>query len=160
MRLRALDQALQDARIPYTAFRHPAAFTAQREAAVSHVPGWSWAKVVVCFADDELVLAVVPAPLMVDLDRLRLLSGARAVRLAHEHEFAARYPDCEPGAVPPFGNQPAPRVFLERSLVGEAEMVLNAGTHTDAIRMHYGDFAALTQAIVGAFGRPASEGRT
>jgi len=160
MRLRSLDQALQDARIPYTAFRHPPAFTAQREAAVSHVPGWSWAKVVVCFADDELVLAVVPAPLMVDLDRLRVLSGAGVVRLAHEHEFAARYPDCEPGAVPPFGNQPSPRVFLERSLVGEVEMVLNAGTHTDAIRMDHGDFAALTQAIVGAFGRPAAEGRT
>ena len=55
MRLRSLDDTLRQARIPYTAFSHPPAFTAQREAAASHVPGRSWAKVVVCFADDEVI---------------------------------------------------------------------------------------------------------
>lgn len=159
MRLRSLDIALREARIPYTAFRHPAAFTAQREAAVSHVPGRSWAKIVVCFADDDLILAVVPAHFMVDFEALRGLSGAGAMRLAREHEFAGLYPDCEPGAVPPFGNRFAQRVFVDKSLVGEAEMVFNAGTHTDAIRMHYGDFAVLTQPIVGTFGRPVAGGR-
>ena len=78
MRLRSLDDFLREARIPYTGFRHPEAFTAQHEAAASHVPGRSWAKVVVCFADDELILAVVPAHFMVNLEELRVLSGARA----------------------------------------------------------------------------------
>jgi Ala-tRNA(Pro) deacylase len=158
VRPRSLDTFLKQARIPYTTFRHPEAFSAQSEAAVSHVPGRSWAKIVVCLADEEPILAVLPAPLMVDLEPLRLLAGARALRLAREDEFRRLYPDCELGAMPPFGNLYLQRVFVDRSLVGEAEMVFNAGTHTDAIRMHYLDFADLAQPVVGAFGRlPASK---
>jgi Ala-tRNA(Pro) deacylase len=157
--LRSLDTALREARIPYTTFRHPAAFTAQREAAVSHVPGRSWAKVVVCVADAELVLAVVPAHFLVDFEALRVLAGAAGVRLAREDEFAGLYPECELGAVPPIGNRFGQRVFVDKSLVGETEMVFNAGTHTEAIRMHYGDFAVLTNPIVGTFGRHVSQGR-
>ena len=154
MRPRSLDSFLHNARVPFTTFRHPPAFTAQEEAAVSHVPGGSWAKVVVCFADDELILAVVPAHRMVDLEALRLLAGTVQMRLAREQEFARAYPDCEPGAMPPFGALYQQRVFVDRTFVGEPEMVFNAGTHTDAIRMHYGDFADLSHPIVGAFARP------
>ena len=63
------------------------------------------------------------------------------------------YADCEPGAVPPFGNLYFQRVFVDQSLVGNPEMVFNAGTHTDAIRMHYADFAELAQPVVGALCR-------
>jgi Ala-tRNA(Pro) deacylase len=124
------------------------------------VPGRSWAKIVVCFADDELVLAVVPAHFMVDLEALGVLAGAAAVRLAREPEFAGLYPDCEPGAIPPVGGRSAQRVFVDKSLVGETEMVFNAGTHTEAIRMHYGDFAVLVAPIVGSFGRRITGRRT
>lgn len=154
MRPPSIDDFLSRARVPFTAFRHPPAFTAQEVAAVSHVPGRSWAKVVVCFVDEEPVLVVLPACLVVDLEALRVLAGARTVRLARESEFAALYPDCEPGAMPPFGTLYLQRVFVDRSLVGEVEMAFNAGTHTDAIRMHYRDFADLSQPVVGAFARP------
>ena len=153
MRPHSLDHFLKEARVPFTAFRHPPALTAQEEAAVSHVPGRSWAKVVVCFVDDEPILAVLPAHLLVDLEELRALAGACAIRLAREPEFARLYPDCEPGAMPPFGGLYLQRVFVDRSLVGESEMVFNAGTHTDAIRMHYGDFAELSRPVIGAFAR-------
>lgn len=158
MRPRSLDSFLQGARVPFTTFQHPPAFTAQEEAAVSHVPGCSWAKVVVCVADDELILAVVPAHRLVDLDALRLLMGAGTMRLAREREFARSYPECELGAMPPFGPLYHQRVFVDRSLVGESQMVFNAGTHTDAIRMHFGDFAELANPIVGAFARPPVAG--
>jgi Ala-tRNA(Pro) deacylase len=153
MRPRSLDEFLKRARVPYTSFTHPVAFTTQIEAQLSHVPGRSWAKVVVCLADDEPILAVVPAPCLVDFDQLRELVGARSVRLAGEHEFSTLYPDCEPGAMPPFGSLYLQRVFVDRSLVGDPAMVFNAGTHTDAIRMHYADFADLTRPVVGTFAR-------
>jgi Ala-tRNA(Pro) deacylase len=124
------------------------------------VPGRSWAKIVVCFADDELILAVVPAHFRVNLEELRVLSGARTMRLAREDEFSGLYPECEPGAMSPFGNPVEQRVFVDRSLVGETEMVFNAGTHTDALRMHYGDFVDLARPIVGAFGHPAAGERS
>jgi len=156
MRPRSLDQFLRQARVPYTTFRHPEAFTAQSEAAVSHVPGRSWAKIVVCIADTEPILAVLPAPFMLDLDQLRVLTGARTLRLASEPEFQQLYPDCELGAMPPFGDLYLQRVFVDQSLVGEADMAFNAGTHTDAIRMHYWDFADVAHPVVGVFGCPPS----
>jgi Ala-tRNA(Pro) deacylase len=151
VRPRSLDQFLKHARVPYTTFSHPPAFTAQNEAQLSHVPGRSWAKIVVCFADEEPILVVLPAPLLVDFGRLRAVTGARTVHLAAESDLVTLYPDCEPGAMPPFGPLYFQRVFVDESLVGETEMVFNAGTHTDAIRMHYGDFADMTRPVVGAF---------
>ena len=151
MRPRFLDQFLKRAKIPYTTFRHEPAFTAEQTAAVAHVPGRSWAKTVVCFADAEPILAVVPAHCTVDLERLRALCGARSLRLAITEELMALYPDCEEGTMPPFGDLYLQRVFVDQSLVGEPEMVFNAGTHTDCIRMHYGDFACIAHPTVGPF---------
>jgi len=157
MRPRSLDEFLTKNRVPYTTFRHAPAFTAMHAAAISHVPGRSWAKTVVCYADGEVVLAVVPAHYTVDLEQLRELAGAAALRLASEPEFAALYPDCEKGAMPPFGGLYLQRVFVEACFVGDPEMVFNAGTHTDCIRMHYADFADLAQPVVGRFSRPRVE---
>ena len=156
MRPHSIDEFLKKARVPYTTFQHQPAYTAQHMAECSHVPGRSWAKTVVCFADDEAILAVLAADRVVDLEQLRLLAGARTLRLAREQEFADLYPDCEPGAMPPFGSLYLQRVFVDESLVGELEMVFNAGTHTDALRMHYWDFADLSHPTVGAFARPRS----
>ena len=157
MRPRSLDEFLTKNRVPYTTFRHAPAFTAMHAAAISHVPGRSWAKTVVCYADGEVVLAVVPAHYTVDLEQLRELAGAATLRLASEPEFAALYPDCEEGAMPPFGGLYLQRVFVEACFVGDPEMVFNAGTHTDCIRMHYADFADLAQPVVGRFSRPRVE---
>ena len=153
MRPRPLDELLKKAHVPFTVFHHPAAFGAEHEAALSHVPGRSWAKTVVCFADDDPILAVVPAHLMVNLEALRLLAGATTLRLAREQELLALCPDCEVGAVSPFSVSRTVPVFVHRSLVGEPDLVFNAGTHTDAIRMHYGDFAELTRPVVGVIGQ-------
>jgi Ala-tRNA(Pro) deacylase len=138
-------------RVTYATLAHERAYTAQREAAVAHVPGRHWAKTVVCFADDEPVQAVVPADLKVNMERLRVLAGAQSVRLATEEQISNLYPGCEAGAMPPFGPLYGQRVFVDQTLVDEPEVVFNAGTHTDAIRMHYDDFAELTKPVVGAF---------
>src|SRR2546426_12281088 len=147
----SIAELLRRERIPYTWFRHAAAYTAQEEAAASHVLGRCWAKVVVFIADDRPVQAVLPAHCTVDFEQLRATAGAIPLRLAREDEIAALYPDCEVGAMPPFGAVYGHRVFVDKCLVGEPEMVFTAGTHTDAIRMHYGDFAELAKPVVGMF---------
>src|SRR5262245_21710570 len=151
MRPRSLDDFLKAAHVPFTAFQHAAAYSAQQEAACSHVPGRSWAKTVICFAGDEAIAAVVPASLMVDFERLRAIAGTATLRLASERELTEICPDCELGAVSPFTSRWRLRVFVDASFVGEPEMVFSAGTHTDAIRMHYGDFCDLAQPVVGLF---------
>ena len=82
-----------------------------------------------------------------------MLAGAETLRLMLPQEMIALYQDCEEGAIPPFGVLYSHRVFTDESLVGEPEMVFSAGTHTDCIRMHYGDFAVAAHPIVGRFGR-------
>jgi Ala-tRNA(Pro) deacylase len=154
VRARPLDEFLKHAHVPYTTFRHPQAFSAQHKAAVAHVPGRSWAKTVVCFADGEPILAVVPAHLQVDLERLRGLAGVQTVRLAREQELSELCPECELGAISPFTTSWVHRVFVDQTLAGEPEMVFAAGSHTDAIRLHYGDFADLAHPVVGAIGLP------
>lgn len=161
--LACLAEVLKRERMPYVTFRHPPAYTALEQAAVSHTPGRCAAKVVICFADDQPVQAVVPAHYLVDLERLRRLAGAQAIRLAQENEIATLYPEFEVGAMPPFGTLYGHRVFVEQCFVGEPEMVFNAGTHTDCLCMHYGDFADMVKPVVGAFGlkpgRPRGIGR-
>jgi Ala-tRNA(Pro) deacylase len=156
MKPRFVGEFLHKARIPYTTFHHPRAFTAMQAAAVSHVPGRCWAKTVVCFADAEPILVVLPAHYTIDFDRLCELAGAKAIRLAQPSELCDLYPDCEEGAMPPFGDLYGQRVFADATLVGEPEMVFSAGTHTDCIRMHYYDFVEIAHPVVGVFGRPRS----
>ena len=101
--LATIVELLKRERIPYTCFKHAPAYTAQEEASVSHILEESWAKVVICIADGEPLQAVVPADQSVHLEQLRLLAHATALRLAHEEEIAALYPEYEVGAMPPFG---------------------------------------------------------
>jgi Ala-tRNA(Pro) deacylase len=108
---------LKRERIPYTCFRHSPAYTAQEEAAVSHVLGRYWAKVVICIADDQPVQAVLPAHHTVDLEQLRVLANARSAAPGPREEIAELYPDYEVGAMPPFGSVHGHRVFIDRCLV-------------------------------------------
>ncbi len=148
-----IEQYLARSGVPYSAFTHATAFTAQEEAAASHVRGREWAKTVVCFADGQPILAVLPAHYAVDEGRLRSLVGARELRLAREEEMAPLYPSCDKGAQPPFGPLYGQKVFVDRSLAADPEIVFHGGTHVDAIRMKYADFAALVKPVLGEFGR-------
>ena len=146
-----VQEFLRQANVPYSVFPHEPAFTAQEEAAVTHISGRDWAKPVVFFADSEPIMAVVPADLVIDVEQLLLLTGAEKIRLATEEELQGLYPDCEPGAMPPLGplyNQP---VFVDIALAAEPQVVFNGGTHGDAICMRYDDFAALARPVVGSF---------
>ena len=151
----AVTAAVQDflrlANVAYTVFPHAPAYTAQTEAAVTHIPGRDWAKAVVCFADGQPIQAVVPADCLVDLERLALLVGAMVIRLAKEDELDWLYPDCERGAMPPFGPLYKQAVFVDQALAREDRIAFNAGTHGDAIVMRFDDFAAIAKPIVGRF---------
>jgi Ala-tRNA(Pro) deacylase len=138
-------------RAKYSVVSHPQAYTAQEEAAAAHVPGNEWAKAVVCFADDQPILAVVPAPFVVDLRRLQRTANARSIRLAKEADFAGLYQDCELGAMPPLGPLYGQRVYVDKKLTQDSEVVFNAGSHHDAIRMSYREFERLSQATVAEF---------
>ena len=144
-----IHEFLREAHVPYTVVPHRPAYTAQDEAAAAHVPGRDWAKVVVCFIDGEPVEAVIPAPSMVNLDRLMELAGGSEIRIADEEELRRLFPECEVGAMPPFGPLFGQTVYVDAVLALEPEIVFNAGTHRDAIAMRWSDFVKMVNPIVG-----------
>ena len=148
-----IDEFLRAAHVPYTIVRHAPAFTAADEAAATHVPERDWAKVVACFIDGQPVEAVVPAGTSVDLEQLLDLAGGVLIRLAEEGELRVLFPDCEVGAMPPFGALYGQTVYVDAALALEREIVFNAGTHRDAIVMRWNDFVKMVNPIVGRFAK-------
>jgi Ala-tRNA(Pro) deacylase len=144
--------------VPFTPIHHRVAFTAQEEAAAAHVPGREWAKTVVCLADGKPLLALLPAHYRVDLAALRAITTAKNIRLATEHELAGFYPDCDTGAMAPFGSRYGQPVYMDESLAADPEIVFHAGTHADAMRMRLTDFLTLVQPVRGHFAAPIRRG--
>jgi len=102
-------------------------------------------------ADDRLVMLVLPAPARVDISRLEQILGAQDVRLAHESEFAQVFPDCELGAMPPFGGMYHVPVYVDRSLAAAGDIVFRAGTHRDTLQMAFDDYVRLAQPTLAEF---------
>ena len=131
--------------VKYVTIRHSLAYTAQEVAASAHVRGKDMAKTVIVKLDGQLAMAVVPASQRVDLARLRDAAGAKTAELATEQEFRHAFPECEVGAMPPFGNLYAMHVFVEQKLAADQEIAFNAGSHTELIRLSYADFERLAK---------------
>ena len=140
-----LKEYLEENKVPYTHCTHRLAYTAQEVAAAQHVPGREMAKTIVLKADGQFVLVVLPAMLKADLKALRSQLPYKRVELASENEFSALFPDSEVGAMVPFGNLYHLKVYADKSVAASPQMVFNAGTHVDTIRMAYKDFERLVQ---------------
>lgn len=145
-----LKHLLDDNHVFYSVLSHPRAFTAQAVAATMHVPGKEVAKSVVLAAGEETILAVLPASHHIDLLKLSAALG-REVHMVSEADFVSRFPDCEPGAMPPFGKIYGMPVVVDRSLADDEEIVCNAGSHREAVRMRYSDFEKLTNPTLARF---------
>ena len=129
--------------VRYVTIKHSPAFTAQEIAASAHIPGKEMAKTVIVKIDGEMAMAVVPASFKVDLDMLQDLLQVKNVELATEREFEDLFPECEVGAMPPFDNLYGLETFVSEALAEDAEIVFNAGSHTELIRMAYEEFERL-----------------
>jgi Ala-tRNA(Pro) deacylase len=145
-----IESYLKDNNVAYGVRRHAPAFTAQQVAESEHVSGRLVVKVVIVKANgDDLRMVALPAPLNVNLSKAAALMGVPEVRLAHEDEFAARFPGCEVGAMPPLGNLYGMPVYVDRSLTEDETIIFQAGTHEHAIQMKYADFERLVQPLAG-----------
>ena len=143
MPVQKLKDYLDQHEVEYVTISHSPAYTAQRIAEVSHIPGKELAKTVIVKIDDKYAMAVLPASRRVDLRHLQEAIGADDVVLANENEFEALFPDCEVGAMPPFGNLYDMGVYVAEQLTEDEEIAFNAGSHTELVRMSYRDFANL-----------------
>lgn len=144
MPAKQLKEFLDGGQVKYVTVQHSLAYKAQEIAASAHIPGNRLAKTVMVKIDGKMAMAVLPGSEKVDLDALERATGAKTVELASELEFKDRFPECEVGAMPPFGNLYGMQVFAAKSLASD-EIAFNAGSHTELIRMSYKDFERLVQ---------------
>ncbi|MFQ5881218.1 MAG: aminoacyl-tRNA deacylase [Candidatus Methylomirabilales bacterium] len=149
--IRRLQEFLEQQGVTYQVNRHAEAYTAQEVAAKSHVSGRYLAKVVIVKRGEGFVMTVLPAACRVSLDRLKEILASEEVALAKEAEFVKLFPDCEPGAMPPFGNLYAVEVYVDEEIAARPEIVFQGGTHRELVTVAYRDFARLVQPKVVEF---------
>jgi Ala-tRNA(Pro) deacylase len=153
MPIRKLKTFLDENGIKFVSIQHSAAYTAQEVAALAHIPGELMAKTVMVKIDGKMAMAVVPASHQVDFDRLREVAGAEQVELASENEFKDFFPTCDVGAMPPFGNLYDMPVYCSNALSEDLEIVFNAGSHSELIRLAYADYEQLVQPEIASFSK-------
>ncbi len=141
--LKKLKEVLDKAKISYEVYNHPRAVTAQEIAAAQHVSGRDMAKVVILKVDGSYVMAVVPGCRLISFRQVKAALGAKEVSLATEEDFAALFPECEIGAMPPFGNLFGLPVYVDSALEKDHSIYFNAGNHSQTVCLRYKDFKTL-----------------
>ena len=142
---------LDELHIHYITMQHPTAYTAQELAHMMHISGKLFAKTVILRADGEYMMAIVPATHKVNFNLFKKVAMVNNVELAHEDDFMKLFPQCEVGAMPPFGNMYEMTTYVDKTIAEDDEIYFNASNHFEAIKMKYKDFQKLVHPIVGTF---------
>lgn len=148
---RRLQEFLDAYGVKYEVTQHREAYTSQEIAAACHVSGKAMAKVVMVKRGTGFVMAVLPAACKVGVDRLEKIFGTSGITIAREHEFAGLFPDCDTGAMPPFGNLYGLEVYVDEELAQHPRIAFQAGSHHELVTMSYADFSRLAQPKVAEF---------
>jgi Ala-tRNA(Pro) deacylase len=149
--LKKLRDYLEQNQVSYESGYHVRVYTAQEIAAAQHVPGKEMAKVVMVKADGKNVMLVLPASYRVEMKKLKGVLNSRKVAMVKEEEFQELFPDCEIGAMPPFGNLYNLEVWVDQVLTEDEFIVFQAGNHVETLKIKYSDYARLVSPKVGDF---------
>jgi Ala-tRNA(Pro) deacylase len=139
---------LNSNKVEYQVLDHDPAFSAHDVAIATHVPESEMAKAILIRIDDHFWMAVLRADERINPQLVKRAFGARHVYLAHEEDLGTMFPDCQIGAMPPFGNLYGLPVLVDESLAEDEEILFNACTHTKAIRMKFKDFRRLVKPVI------------
>lgn len=145
MPAKILKDFLNKNQVKYISIDHSPSYTAQEIAAVAHVSGKQLAKTVILKAGNKFIMVVMPATEHINFSELREVLGVKDLDLAREADFKAKFPECEVGAMPPFGNLYDMPVYVSNHLMDQEQITFNAGSHSELLRMSYRDFDKLVK---------------
>jgi Ala-tRNA(Pro) deacylase len=140
-----LKEFLDSQAVKYLKIAHSPAYTAREVAQSLHIKGHKVAKTVIVAIEGKMAMAVMPANRSIDFDHFQKEIGVSEIKLASEGQFKDMFPDCEVGAMPPFGNLYGMEVYVDRHLTDDEEMFFNACSHSELVRMSYQDFERLVK---------------
>ncbi|SPQ01872.1 YbaK/prolyl-tRNA synthetase associated region [Candidatus Sulfobium mesophilum] len=144
MPLKKLKDYLESEKVKYESLAHYETYTSQETAQSARVPGRELAKTVIVKIDGKMAMAVLPASKKIDFNLLKSAAGG-TVELAAEQEFESIFPDCEVGAMPPFGNLYGMEVYVDEGLAQDEKIAFNACSHIELIKLSYKDFSRLAK---------------
>jgi Ala-tRNA(Pro) deacylase len=138
--------------VAYETLPHREAFTARAVAAESHVAARQVAKVLAVREEGGgHLMVVLPAECRLDLTALKAAAGRHKLSLLDEAEMGPLFPDCEVGAMPPFGRLYGMPVYVDACFPRTGDIVFQGGNHHEVVRMAYGDYERLAQPSAGEF---------
>jgi Ala-tRNA(Pro) deacylase len=147
-----LKTLLETRQAAYEVLPHREVFTAQEVAATTDVSGHQLAKVVIARDDaDQVVMAVLPAACRLDLAALGRRAGGRRLTLATEQQFRSLFPDCDPGAMPPFGDLYAVPMYVDSCFPQTRDFFFQAGNHHEVVRMSWREYSDIERPQLGEF---------
>ena len=149
--LKKLKDYLEKNQVRYEVGIHEMLYTAQEIAATMHIPGKEWAKVVMVKADGKMTMLVLPASYRIDTKKLKRVLNCKRLGISKEKDFEELFPDCEVGAMPPFGNLYNLEVWVDQVLTEDKFIVFQAGSHVETLKIKYSDYARLVNPKVGDF---------
>lgn len=150
MPVEKLKKFLDSHDVKYVSMSHSPAYSAQMIAESAHIAGKELAKTMIVRIDDRFAMAVLPASYRVHLGHLKVEVAASHAELATETEVENLFPDCERGAMPPFGNLYDLDVYVAEQLTEDEEIAFSAGSHTELVKMSYKDFESLVKPKITA----------
>ncbi len=145
-----LESHLSHNHIVYSLILHARARSAQAAASIMHIPGSEVAKAVALCAGEQVLLAVLPASYHINFGKLSAIVG-RKVQLMEEQKCREIFPDCEDGAIPPFGELYDVPVYMDQALADDPEIVFGAGTLSESLRIGNLDFVRLVKPKICSF---------
>ena len=149
--LKKLKDYLEKNQVRYEEGVHEPVYTSQEIAATMHVPGKEWAKVVMAKADGKMTMLVLPASYRIHTKKLKKVLNCKRLGISKEKDFEELFPDCEVGAMPPFGNLYNLEVWVDQVLTEDKFIVFQAGSHVETLKIKYSDYARLVNPKVGDF---------
>jgi len=149
--LKKLKEYLEKNRVRHEVGYHERVYTSQEVAAAMHVPGKELAKVVIVKADGKMLMLVLPASYRAETKKLKKVLQCKKLQIAKERDFEELFPDCEVGAMPPFGNLYHLEVWVDQVLTEDEMIVFRAGSHVETLKIKYSDYSRLVNPRVGDF---------
>lgn len=143
---KAIKEFLDRHHVKYTSINHTPTYTAQEIAASAHISGKQMAKTVIVKIDNQLAMVILPANEHVNFAELKEITGSHDIDLANETDFKNKFPECEVGAMPPFGNLYGMPVYVSKRLAHD-NIIFNSGSHSELMQMSYQDFIRLVKPI-------------
>jgi Ala-tRNA(Pro) deacylase len=135
-----LEKLFREENVRFSVIKHAEEYGAQRVAGVVHIPGQQLAKVVMVYAGEQPAMLVMPAPYRLDMAKVKKALSTKGVRLAGEGEFTSLFPDCEVGAMPPYGRLYGIPVYVDRTLSAQSQIAFRAGSHREVFQIAFADY--------------------